>query len=422
MKRVLSQTQLVFYGIGMIVGSGIYSVIGKAAGIAEGSLWLSFIIAAATALLTALSYAELSSMFTKAGAEYIYVKNIFPLKEILAFFCGAMMIFAGVSTSATVAHAFSGYLQQFFEAPTLIVAFVVLVVFTLINLWGIKEASWVNIIFTLIELLGLVIIIYFGFDSSSVEKSISTFQLSENVWKASALVIFSYFGFETVVNFADETEQPEKKLPRAILLSLLVAAVLYFFVSIATMNLAKPEVLAASKHPISAIVQNQSALAATVLGLIALFSTANTVLISMLSTSRIIFSMGREGDLPKLFATETKKHTPKIGAILVLILSSVLIPAGGVEVLASTSAFATMLVFAIINISLIYLRYKKPDEKRPFKVPLNIARFPLLPVAATVSSIALLFFFESKVYFLAFAVIALTLIFYFFIRDRLMNL
>lgn len=410
MKKTLNLPHLIFYGVGMILGAGIYSVIGKAAGIAHDSLWLSFLVAAVSASLTALSYAELATMFPRAGGEYIYIKNIFPNLNFLAMICGSMMIFAGISTATTVAIAFSGYLQQFVSVSWYWVAVGALGFFTLLNIIGIKESSWFNILFTIIELAGLIIFILVGLQAPEFGEALTTATFDGRVITGASLVIFAYFGFETIVNLVEETKEPEKQIPKAIIFSLCVSTFLYFLVSLAALALGTPQELHASAAPFSDLTKGPYPQIAKVLGGIALFSTANTVLISMLGTSRVIFSMARERDLPTFLAKLLpKRQTPWMAAILVFVLAVSLLPVGGIEVIASASSFATMLAFFIINYALIYYRFKKPNVKRPFKVPLSFGKVPVPTVLAGLISMVLMFFFSVEVYLLSGLVIIIIL-------------
>lgn len=419
MKKSLSLFHLIFYGTGMILGAGIYSVIGKAGGVAENGLWISFLLAAFCASLTALSYAELATMFPKTGGEYIYVKNIFPQWPYLAMLCGSMMIFAGISTATTVAMAFSGYIQQFADVPEFVTAFCLLGVFTLVNILGIKESSWVNVVFTLIEIMGLLIFVWVGLQSSKFGEALTEPRFDGAIISGAALVIFAYFGFENIVNLVEESKAPEKDLPKGIIISLVISTILYLLVSLTALALGSPEELSRSNAPLSDLTRNAASWIPRTLGAIALFSTANTVLISMISTSRIIFSMAREKDLPRVFSKLLKKRaTPWMGALAVFILAIALLPSGGIEVVASASSFATMIAFTVINLALIYLRFKDPERKRPFKVPFAMGRLPLIPTFASFISVALLFFFNREVYVLGAGVIVFVTLLYMVLRSR----
>jgi basic amino acid/polyamine antiporter, APA family len=194
LKRTLGLPMLTFYGTGMILGAGIYSIIGQAAGKAGNNLWQGFVLAAATALLTALSYSELATMFPKAGAEYVYLRNSFPRQRWIAATAGIIMTFAGCATASTVALAFASYLHQFVQWPNLLVASCILILFTGVNILGIKESGWINAIFTLIEVSGLILFIWLGWQSPKFGDAL-LITPSLAIVSSAALIIFSYFGF-----------------------------------------------------------------------------------------------------------------------------------------------------------------------------------------------------------------------------------
>lgn len=419
MNKTLSLPFLSFYGIGMILGAGIYSVIGKAAGVAQESLWVSFLLAAFSALCTALSYAELSALFPKAGAEYVYLKKIFPKAPIVASVCGTMMIFSGLATAASVALAFSGYLQQFLEAPSLVVAFLVLALFSLVNILGIRESSWVNAIFTLIEVAGLVLFIWLGYKHADLSRPLESLSLSSGAFAGAALIFFAYLGFENMVNLAEETKDAHENVPKAILISLGIATCLYFLVSLAALALMPPEELAKSDAVLSDAARKYAPGVAKSLGGIALFSTANTVLIALLSTSRIVLGMARGKNLPAFLATvSVKKQTPWKASLLVLFLTLCFLPLKKIEVIASASSLATLLTFMTVNAALIYLRYTNPEAERPFRVPGHLGPLPVIPLFGIITSVFLLFQFEAQVYGVGFLFVLLALLIYFFNNKR----
>lgn len=398
LNRVLGLPMLTFYGTGMILGAGIYTVIGKAAGVAGESVWLSLIIAAVTATLAALSYAELAAMFPKVGGEYVYLQKAFPKFKWIANSTGLMMSLAGIASASTVALAFAGYLQQFIFFSPIISALSLLVIFTIINILGIKESSWMNVIFTLIEVAGLIIFIYLGIQSPKFGQAILT-SPSLSTISGSALIIFAYFGFENMVNFAEETKNPKKTLPRAILLSVGISTVLYVLVALSAVSLMPVSELALSKAPLSDAVHSISTKIAGALAGIALFATANTVLISLVTTSRILYGMGRDQAIPTIFSSLLKKRqTPWFAAIISFVLSSALLSLNKVEVLASISSFATMLAFVMVHLALVVLRLRDPEHERPFRVPLSIKKVPVLPIMGGIATIFLLLQFDKMIY------------------------
>src|SRR5687768_15828571 len=163
LKRALNLPQLIFYGVGTMVGAGIYSVIGAAAMEAGNLLWLSFVFAGVAAFLTVLSYAELASMFPQTGAEYNFLKAAFPDLPLFGFMAGYLIAINAAATSATVAIAFSGYLGVFVSVPMMVTAFTLLALCTAVNIAGIRESTWVSIGLICIEVSGLLLLIWTGF-------------------------------------------------------------------------------------------------------------------------------------------------------------------------------------------------------------------------------------------------------------------
>lgn len=398
LRRTLGLPLLTFYGTGMILGAGIYSIIGKAAGIAGNNLWQGFLLAGIAALLTALSYAELATMYPTAGAEYTYLRNAFSRQRWFAATIGIVVVFAGCASAATVALAFSSYLQYYISLPRVAVAGALIILFTGVNVIGIRQTSWTNAIFTSIEALGLIIFIWLGWNQPDFG---SGFLAAPNLATVSsaALIIFAFLGFENIVTLAEETKDPEKNIPRAILLSLFFSSALYIFVSLAAVALMPPEQLAATDSALIDASLKSSRRIAGVLGGIALFSTANTVLIALVSASRILYGISKDNSLPQLLSSTLKKNkTPWVAALIAMAAAILLLGFEKIETLASISSFATMTAFVAVNVALIHLRKTKPQTSRPFRVPLAIGTTPVLPVLGIVVCVVFLFQFDQPVY------------------------
>ncbi len=398
LNRSLGLPMLTFYGTGMILGAGIYSIIGHAAGIAGDSLWLGFLLAAFAALLTALSYAELATMYPAAGAEYIYMRHAFSKHRWFAATIGIGVIFAGCASAATVSLAFASYLQHFVEWPRFLVASSLLVVFTGVNILGIRQSSWTNAIFTLIEATGLVLFIWLGWQRPDFGKALLASPTLTTVSSA-ALIIFAFLGFENIVSLAEETKDPEKNIPRAILLSLLISTILYILVSLAAVALMPPEQLAQTESALIDASLKSSRSLASILGGIALFSTANTALIGLVTISRILYGISNDKSLPRVLSkTFEKQQTPWVAALVALVLTILLLPFGKVETLAGIASFTTMIVFIAVNVALIRLRIITPEKIRPFRLPLSLGKFPIFPVLGIATCFAFLFQFDRTVY------------------------
>ena len=297
LKPVLGPVQLIFYAVGVIVGAGVYSVLGAAAGLAQHSLWVSFLVSAGVALLTAISYAEMATSFPAAGAEYVYIRRAWPKADWLAFGIGAIILIGGAATAATVAMAFGGYLRIFIDLPAPVAALLLLAGCTVFNIWGLRESSWVNILFTSIEVVGLFLVIVAAL-MSEARMPVVAVAAESSLMAAASLLFFVYLGFEEIANLAEEVHNPGRHLPIALFVSLAVTTGLYVAVAFAVLSLATPGELAASEAPLAAAVQKAWPGASNMLSAIALFATANTVLITVIATSRVAFSMARDKEFP----------------------------------------------------------------------------------------------------------------------------
>ncbi len=417
LKRVFGIPMLMFYGIGMILGAGIYTIIGKAAGLAGDSLWISFICAGVVALLTAFSYAELASMFPSASAEFHYLSQAFKKRKWLAESAATVMAFSGAATAATVAVAFTGYFNQFFSGSGIGISISLLTVFTLVAIIGIQATGWTNILFTLIEIGGLALIIYLGWQSESFGNALSATPHMGTL-SATALIIFSFFGFENIVTLAEESKDPEKKIPTAIFLSLAISTALYILVSLAALALLPSEKLAASGAALMTAAQTSSQNMGRILGGIALFSTANTALISMVGASRILYGMSKEKALPKaLSKILPKRKTPWVASLVITAAALVLLPLSKVETIASVASLTTMFVFLLVNLALISLRFSDEKRKRPFRVPLSVGKVPILSTLGALFSFILIFQFDQQTYLISGGFLLLMIVL-FYIRDR----
>jgi amino acid transporter len=378
LARTLRFPGLTFYGVGMIVGAGVYSVIGEAAGLAGEALWLSFLLAAVVASLTALSYAELATLYPRAGAEVVYVGKALPRLPLVPFVVGIVLSGAAAATAATVSLAFAGYLSHFVDLPKPVVAWGLIAAATALNVAGLKLSTGVNVAFTLIEVLGLVVFVVVGARHDAFGEAFAATP-GAGLLPAAALLFFAYLGFEDIVNLAEEAQDPTRALPRAIFTALGVTTVLYVGVALAAVALTSPEELAASDSPLVDATRSHAPGVAHVLGGVALFATANTALIALVAGSRLLFGMARDGQLPRgLARVLPARRTPWGAALVLAAMAAALVPLGDVGAVASLSSFAALVAFASVNLALIVLRWREPGRKRPFRSPLAIGRFPVL--------------------------------------------
>ncbi len=414
LKRELGLLEVTLSGIGIILGAGIYALIGKAAGLAGNSVWLSFAIASLIAVFTGLSYAELSSMFPKASAEHEYVRNAFGRK--LAFVIGWLIILSGVIGAATVALGFGGYFNAFFKVPVITSAIVLIAALSFLLFYGIKETARFVIIATLIETAGLVIVIFIGLPYLG---KVDYFEMPygwTGVFQASALVFFAYTGFEGIVKLSEETKSPEKTIPKGLILAIVVSIFLYITVALSAVSVMGWERLSTSDAPFADLAFLAfGSNAFILLTAIALFATANTVLMMMLGSSRIIYGMADSRTLPAILASvHTSRRTPWTAILVTMVVSILFIFAGDIAFVANVDNFTLFVTFFIINAALILLRYKEPEMNRPFRVPLNAGRFPVLPFLGILSCVFMLVQLEGKVILTGVMLVVLGLIVSFF--------
>lgn len=413
LKRTLGLPALVYYGVGTIVGAGIYSIIGAAAGQAGEALWVTFILAAVVATLSALSYAELVSAVPRVGGEYAFLRRTFPDQQWVSFTGGFIVTLAGGATAATVAIAFGGYLSLFVAIPHWISATVLLGACTVVNILGIRQSTWVNIVLTSIQVLGLVIVVVAGVSVGDITKPLTATPKLGAI-TATALVFFVYTGFESMVNFVEEAKEPTRDLPRSLLLAIAITAVIYLLVALSVVTLADPAELGKSDSPLSYAAGQAHDSLSTALAWFALCATATTALITCISMSRLLFGMARDGELPAPVAKLLpRRRTPWVGALIIFVVSVALLPAGGVETVASIASLTTVAAFVGIHICLIKLRITEPGLDRPFRVPWAIRGVSVLTVLGIVAAVGLATQFSWVVYAYSTASIVVGAVLYF---------
>ena len=195
LKRHMGLFDLTMYGVGLILGAGIYVLIGEASGFAGNSMWISFGLGVIVAVFAGLSYAELSALFPKAAAEYIFVKNAFK-SEFIGFIIGWLTAITSIIVGATVALGFAGYVIQFVNVPITISAILLLVVLSVVSFVGIKHSAWMNTVFALVTIAGLIIIIFLGFTFES-DTPVDYFDAPQGIGGIILAFVLIFFGFFT---------------------------------------------------------------------------------------------------------------------------------------------------------------------------------------------------------------------------------
>lgn len=419
LRRALDLVSATSYGIGIIIGAGIYVLIGVAAGLTGASLWLSFLVAAVVATFTGLSYSELASMYPRSAAEYVYIKKAYR-NDFYAFILGWLIIFTGIVSASAASLGFSSYFSPLFNAPFILSAAGLIVFLSLVNYIGIREASKFNLILVAVTIFGLIFVISAGVPSFGNSNLLDFSKGFSGLFAASAIIFFAYLGFEEIVNVAEETRNPRRILPKALTLAIGISTLLYILVSISSVSLVDAETLAKSDAPLAEAVQ-KSFLGNTgglMISIIALFATISTVLGILVVTSRMIWGMAREKALPKILArVHPITKTPWIAIMIVGVLSIAFLSLGNLETVASITSVGALIIFVNINLAVIWLRYAKPNMKRTFRSPLNIGKYPLLASLGVFTSLFMIFQFETNIILFG-ILIAVTGAFFYILRKQ----
>ncbi|MBD1926407.1 amino acid permease [Trichocoleus sp. FACHB-90] len=402
LKRVFGLPTLVIYGVGDILGAGIYAVIGKIAGLSGSLVWASFLTSMIVAALTALSYAELGNRVPQSGGVASFIHRAFR-RDWLSILVGWLMFCTCLVSMATLSKAFAGYLNAF--APAIPYWLIILALFAglaFVNFRGMQESSALNIFCTALEVSGLVIVIVvatlflIGNPAGAANPIPSPVPNAPAVgWIAvvqgAALAFYAFIGFEDIVNVSEEVKNPQRNVPRAILLSLGIAGVVYVLVSWLAVQVLSSAELAASNAPLLDVVQrSQPNFPAVVFSLIALFAVLNTALLNFVTASRLLYGMSREGLLPAwLGKLHPRRATPYRTLLVILPLVIFLALAFPLAFLAGTTSTLILAMFSLVNISLLVIKRREPRTEG-FQVPSAI------PALALFSNLFLIAFAEPK--------------------------
>jgi APA family basic amino acid/polyamine antiporter len=384
--------------LGIIVGAGIYVIIGEAAGIAGNALWLSFLLGAVIAACTGLSYAELASSFPCDSAEYHYTKFAFNDKR-LSFGIAWLKITGFIVAMSAVALGFGGYLSRLTGINFILCALLLVVVLTIFNLLGLKQALWLDILMVFVAISGLVLVITFGIPYvKSFDFYLETASGIGGIFTSAALIFFAFLGFENIGNMSEEVRNPKKTLPLALLFSVVISVVLYMLVAIIAVSVVPWSELAHSTAPLSDVMTALlGSKAGLLLAIMALAATGSTVLGLMIAGSRMLYGIAEEGAMPSIFLKlSRKRNVPYVALVIVSAVCTALVLTGDIKSIAFLTDFSAIFIFIVINLCVITLRFSHHHIPRGFRMPVNIGKFPVFPAVGLISCIALLFGFTKK--------------------------
>ncbi len=398
LKRSISLPFLILFGLGTMIGGGIYALTGKIAGVSGMYAPIAFAFSALLALITAFSYAELAARFPQSAGEVRYVSAAFNRKRFSSII-GWFIVFTGILSSAALAHATAGFIQDFLNLDTLLLTTLIVLMLGLIAAWGIKEAVVVVTLITVIEMGGLALIIFTGWDHFETLDArwlelvppvgFHEFALWSSIFSGAFLAFYAFIGFEDMVNVAEEVKDVRRNMPLAIIICIVTTLIIYVLVGIVAVMSVPPDQLAQSNTPLAMILdQNGSRVPPWVMAMISMLATVNGVLVQMIMGSRVLYGMAKGGEAPSWFAhVNPKTQTPLRATGLVIVGVMVLALLSDLTTLAKIASAVTLFVFGSVNAALLKMKWSGEASSHDlFTVP------PMLPLFGFIICGAMLVF------------------------------
>ncbi len=399
LRRVMGPGLLLLFIVGDILGTGIYALTGSVAGEVGGVVWLPFLLAFVVATITVFSYLELVTKYPRAAGAALYTHKAFGI-QFLTYMVTFTVMASGITSASTAARAFAANFAEAFELDSAdgigitLVALGFILVVALVNTRGVSESVKTNVVLTVVELSGLLIIVFIGmwalgFGNGDFSRVVDIETGDRSVFTAvvagTALAFFAMVGFEDSVNMAEECKNPTRIFPKVLLGGLFVTALIYVLVSVTAVALVPPDLLGVGETPLLRVVEaGAPAFPLGIFAFITMFAVANTALINMLMASRLLYGISHEGVVPAVLGkVHRTRHTPHVAIAFTTLLAIGLITfVGEIPELGGTTALLLLMVFAIVNVVVLVLRRDRVDHKH-FRAP------TVLPVLGVVSCVFL---------------------------------
>lgn len=393
LKRKLNLPLLIFYGVGTILGLGIYVLLGKVGGEAGMLAPFSFLFAAVLAGFTGLSYGELSSRIPKSAGEVNYMDEAFG-RKYLSMAMGWLIVISAVVSTATVVNGYVGYVHVFIELPDWIIITAITIILGAVGIKGITESAFTITAITIIEVIGLFLVIFIAGDNlSSLSERWDEFipgaawEDWEKILLGSFLAFFTFIGFQDMVNVAEEAKNPKKDMPIAIVVSLAILTILYVVVAVIAGLGLTPEELGQSEAPLADILAKEGDNYPKIISAIGLIAIINGVLVQIVMSARVMYGMAEKKMAPKLFGkVNSKTRTPIWSTVFATVFILILALSFNLESLAKATNYILIAVFILINLALIRLKRKVPN-------PEGVKTYPMIiPILGAIFSLGILVF------------------------------
>lgn len=368
LKRTLSLSAMVFYGLGTIIGAGIYVLIGKI--VSEAGAWApgSFVIAAVIASFTGLSYAELVGRYPRSAGEAVYVEHAFK-QSWLTTLVGWSVVLTGVVSAATLLKGFAGYYISLVGGVDIVVITAALSLMCLLACIGVKQSVAVAILTTLLAILGLLVVVFVSAEALTVEQNWNRWlsDLPNSTWHGvtagAFLAFYAFIGFEDMVNMAEEVKDASKNLPKAIIITTVISSFIYLLVAMVAVVVMPISEIATSRAPLTAIVSQSTWFPPQLMSVISLVAILNGAIVQLLMAPRVVYGITQSSSSLRFLSTiNPKTQTPVIATIvvsLVILFFALLLPLAQLAELTSTIVLG---LFVLVNAALIVFKRREPYD------------------------------------------------------------
>jgi amino acid transporter len=411
LRPVLGPGLVMLYGVGGMLGAGIYVLIPNVAKTLGNAVWLAFVISMIAALLTGLSYACIGSRYPKAAGAAYATLRAYRFRG-LAYVVGLAVTASGLTSMATGARAIGAEIQKMGATlPPTVMSVIYLVLLAGIVFWGIRQCMAMNVVCTTVEVLGLLFIIVIGIgyvgsadllrgppivtSAASIESATSIAGPSTDadafgsltlaiVMSGAVLTFFAFIGFEDILNIAEETKNPRRDIPFGLIGAMMIATVIYMLVAVIAVSAVPFEML--QKEGLRGVVKVAAPWCPPwVFSVVLIFAVANTALLNYVMASRLVYGMSKSGLLPRaLSKVNAKTRTPWMATLVLLGLIVVLVLIGRISDLAAATTLLLLSVFAVVNVGLVMLKLRRDEPRGGFEVPAIVPALGAIVCAALV--------------------------------------
>lgn len=375
LKRTISLPLLVFYGVGTILGAGIYVLSGEVARESGLHTPYAFFCAAIVVACSAYSYAKLSQRYPASAGEAVYVLEVLKLNW-LAIAIGWAIMFTGIVSSATIAKGFAAYLIPFINLPDYLIISTLIIGLGVLAIWGVAQAVWFAAALTLMEIAGILMVIFIAAPSlpSFIESNpelLNWPNLDEmhGIVFGAFIAFYAYIGFEDIVNMAEEVKNPKRNVALAIYLSLVITTIIYFLTALSLLTLLPLENLTKSTAPFADVARQHSLLSVELITLISLAAITNGALVQIIMASRVLFGMSKRNLAPTVLAKIWQKtKTPVLATIVITVIVILFSLAFPLATLAKTTSTIVLCIFVVINVCqwLVQWQNRKQNKFQSF--------------------------------------------------------